>query len=181
MIILIGGRAGEGKSTFSKFCGEHLLRERNKGSVTIPFARMVKESALVMGWGGEKDDKGRKLLQEVGKLGREYDPDLWANHAIDYIKDCDAQGFEYYFIDDWRFPNEAKVIKDNFHPVLMVRMRRPEEFHTLIDTALYNDASEASLPDEDSYYNYVIDNSKDLDELQSKAEQFIDKILERGK
>ncbi len=179
MIVLIGGRAGEGKSTFAKFCGEYLLHERDTGSVTIPFARMVKETAFVMGWNGEKDDGGRKLLQEVGKIGREYDLDLWADHAVGYIKDCDGQGFEYYFIDDWRFPNESKVIMKHFHPVLKVRMRRPEEFHTLKDTALYNDASEASLPDENSYYDYVIKNSGNLDELDIKAKQFIDKILER--
>lgn len=179
MIVLIGGRAGEGKSTFAQFCGEYLLHEKNTGSVTIPFARMVKETAFVMGWDGEKDDKGRKLLQEIGMTGREYDLDLWANHAITYIKDCDGQGFEYYLIDDWRFPNEAKVIVKHFHPVLKVRMRRPEESHTLFGTALYNDVSEASLPDEDSYYDYVIKNSKDLDELKARAKQFIDEILNR--
>lgn len=181
MIVLIGGRAGEGKSTFTRFCGEYLLREKNIGSVIVPFARMVKETAFVMGWDGEKDDKGRKLLQEVGKIGREYDLDLWANHAIDFIKDCDGQGFEYYFIDDWRFPNESKVIVEHFSPTLKVRMRRPEESHTLFGTALYNDVSEASLSDEDSYYDYVIKNSKDLDELKVKSEQFIDIILEGRK
>jgi len=179
MIMLIGGRAGEGKSTFAKFCGEYLIQEKSISSVTIPFARMVKETAFEMGWDGKKDDRGRKLLQEIGKIGREYDLDLWANHAIDFIKDSEAEGFEYYFIDDWRFPNEGKVIREHFHPVLMVRMRRPEEFHTLFGTALYNDASEASLPDENSYYDYVIENSEGLDELQAKAKQFIDEILER--
>jgi hypothetical protein len=179
MIILVGGRAGEGKSTFAKFCGEYLIREKQTSSVVVPFARMVKETAFVMGWDGEKDDKGRKLLQDLGRIGREYDLDLWANHALDYIKDSLGEGFQYFFVDDWRFPNEAKVIREDYHPVMLVRMRRPEEFHTLKGTALYNDASEASLPDEDSYYDYVIKNSKDLDELKAKAEQFINELLER--
>jgi dephospho-CoA kinase len=179
MIVLIGGRAGEGKSTFANLCGRYLIQEKSISSVTIPFASMVKETAFVMGWDGEKDDKGRKLLQEVGRIGREYDLNLWANHVVNYIKDCDGQGFEYYFIDDWRFPNEAKVIREHFHPVELVRMRRPEEFHTLIDTALYNDVSEASLSDENSYYDYIVNNSKDLDELEAQAEQFVEEILER--
>ncbi len=179
MIILIGGRAGEGKSTFAAFCGDYLLKDLDISSVVVPFAAKVKDTAFEMGWDGNKDEKGRKLLQEIGRIGREYDIDLWANHAIEYIKDCDAQGFEYYFIDDWRFPNEAKAVKDHFHPVVLVRMRRPEEYHTLFGTAMYNDVSEASLPDEDSYYDYVINNNKSLDDLKAKAKEFVDEILKK--
>ena len=47
MIILIGGRAGEGKTTFANFCSK-ILEKQSVSSVTVPFARMVKETASFM-------------------------------------------------------------------------------------------------------------------------------------
>lgn len=180
MIVLIGGRAGEGKSTFANFCRTFILSEKNTSSMLVPFAAKVKEVAFDIGWDGKKDDRGRRLLQEIGKIGREYDLDIWAKHVVNYIKDNHADIYEYHFIDDWRFPNEAKVIKEHFHPVVLVRMRRPEKEHSLYGTALYNDISEASLPDENSYYDYVIDNSGNLEELKTKAENLMSRLLERS-
>lgn len=181
MITLVGGKAGEGKSTFSKFCTEYLLEEHKLSSAIVPFARMVKETAFFMGWDGEKDTKGRKLLQEVGNIGRDYDIDLWANHAIDFITGQAVQ-FDYVFIDDWRFPNEGDVVEEHFLPIFRVRVKRPKEFHTLRGTPLYNDVSEISLPDDDDYYDIIIENNGDMEYLETLAHGFVNtKLLERGK
>ena len=48
---------------------------------------MVKAVAKFMGWNGEKDTKGRKLLQGIGNLGREYDNDAWIELLIKGIED----------------------------------------------------------------------------------------------
>jgi len=180
MITMIGGRAGEGKSTFARFCTKSLIDDHKEGSALVPFARMVKETAMFMGWNEEKDAKGRKLLQNIGNIGREYDMNLWADHAVAYIQEL-AGTFSYIFIDDWRFPNEENVVKDCYSPVITVRLRRADKFHTLHGTALYNDISEISLPDHDEYYDHVINNDGTLEQLEEQAKKFVKNTLLRGK
>jgi len=180
MITMISGRAGEGKSTFAKFCTNLLIEEFNEGSAIVPFARMVKETAMFMGWDKEKDDKGRKLLQDIGNIGRDYNENLWANQTVEYVKELSST-FSYIFIDDWRFPNEGNVVIDSYVPVTTVKICRPPEFHTLFGTELYDDVSETSLPDDSTYYDFVMDNAGTLEELEEKARIYIKTVLMRGK
>lgn len=181
MITMVSGRAGEGKTAFASFCQDILVADYQISSAIVPFARMVKETAFFMGWDGEKDSRGRRLLQEVGNAGRAYDIDLWARHAVEFIKQHPAD-FEYVFIDDWRFPNEGKYLQEHFWPTITMRVRRPKEFHTLLNTPLYNDVSEISLPDEDEYYDFVIENKGTIDDLENKARKFVkENLIERGK
>jgi len=39
------------------------------------------------GWDGLRDDRGRKLLQDIGTIGREYNKDVWVNYAKATIAD----------------------------------------------------------------------------------------------
>ena len=48
------------------------------GFVKYALADPIKEIARTgFGWDGRKDARGRRLLQEIGTVGRHYDPDLW--------------------------------------------------------------------------------------------------------
>lgn len=69
------------------------------------------------GWDGEKDEKGRKLLQVIGQeAGRDYDPWIWVRKALERERvlfgtkigqeDCIA------IYDDLRYDNEATWIRD---------------------------------------------------------------------
>jgi dephospho-CoA kinase len=179
MIVMVSGRAGEGKTTFAMYCQDILVADHNSSSAIVPFARMVKETAFFMGWDGEKDDKGRKLLQEIGNTGREYDIDIWARHAVEFIKQHPAE-FEYVFIDDWRFPNEGKYLQEHFWPTITVRVQRPKEYHTLLNSPLYNDISEISLPESEEYYNVIIKNDGTSQTLEEKARKFVkENLIER--
>lgn len=177
MIILVGGRAGEGKTTFSRFCAQYLSKDYDQSTIIAPFARGVKKVAEFVGWNGEKDEKGRKLLQGIGNIGREYNPDIWVKLCADIIENFFAQfPTSYAFCDDWRFPNEYKYMQERFHPVIKVRIRRPEKYHTLLDTPYYDDISEVSLPEEDDYYHFVIDNSGNLNDFEERAVKFIERV-----
>lgn len=182
IIIMVSGRAGEGKSTFSEICID-ILAKKDIMATVVPFAQGVKDTACFMGWDGEKDSKGRKLLQQVGNTGREYNENVWARKAVDEIReDAEVNLFDVVFIDDWRFPNERNVILTEFPKmVIKVRICRPEEFHTLNGTELYDDISETSLPDiESNFYSYVVDNIGSLNELKAMANEFIEnKIVSR--
>ena len=182
IIVMVSGRAGEGKSTFSEICID-ILAKKGIMATIVPFAQGVKDTACFMGWDGEKDDKGRKLLQQIGNTGREYDKDIWARKAVDEIReDAGVNLFDIVFIDDWRFPNEGNVILTEFPKIaIKVRICRPEEFHTLNGTELYDDISETSLPDvESDFYNHVVDNIGSLNELRAMANEFIEnKVVSR--
>lgn len=177
IVVMVSGRAGEAKSTFSNLCIEHLEKFSRRSKI-VSFAYGVKSTALAMGWDGEKDDKGRRLLQQVGNTGREYNEDIWADMAVGCILESQA---DVVFIDDWRFPNEGNVVIKKFINVIKIRVCRPEEYHTLNGTELYDDISETSLPDiETGFYNHIVDNIGSLDELRAMANEFVkSKIISR--
>ena len=177
IVVMVSGRAGEAKSTFSNLCVEYLEKFSRKSKI-VSFAYGVKSTANAMGWNSEKDDKGRRLLQQIGNIGREYNEDVWANMAVRNILESQV---DVVFIDDWRFPNEGNVIITKFINVIKVRICRPEEHHTLNGTDLYDDISETSLPEvETGFYNHIVDNIGSLDELRAMASEFIEsKIVSR--
>jgi hypothetical protein len=128
------GLAGSGKTyaaTWFKF--------RTGKNWVWSFASEIKSIATRMGWDGQKDDRGRKLLQDIGSAGRAYDPWMWVfkmptEHPI--------------IIDDVRFLNEADAIKDVGG--IIVRIIRPglhtmnhesetEQRHIIADYTLIND------------------------------------------
>ncbi|KKN14451.1 hypothetical protein LCGC14_0996030 [marine sediment metagenome] len=176
-VIMISGRAGAGKSTFTKFCMEY-LSSKNQISTLVPFARGVKSTAKEsFGWDGEKDDAGRRLLQGIGLLGRAYNENLWAEQAIHKIDMTFVIGSDTIFIDDWRFPNEGKVVSEKYD-ACKIRINRPEEYLPLFGTPLYSDVSETSLPDYDEgIYDFVVTNDDGLDELRVLAESIIKSIF----
>jgi hypothetical protein len=106
VIILVSGNGpGAGKSTFAKAIGGHLGY-----ALVSSFAAPLKALCLrEFGWDGEKDAKGRRLLQEVGVAARHYDPGHWARKALERVEAFDAN---YFVFDDARFPNEAQVFRD---------------------------------------------------------------------
>ena len=68
-IVLFSGKAGTGKTTASNY----LLYLAEKNGYLLHFATMVKDIAKrYFWWDGVKDEKGRRLLQEIGRTGRNY-------------------------------------------------------------------------------------------------------------
>jgi len=185
---MISGRAGEGKTTFATMCRDYLVKKGHEATI-ISFAQAVKDTAKSMNWDGNKDDKGRRLLTVIGGAGREYDESTWARMAVKkivdfFIENADETGQDwgFVFIDDWRFFNEGDVIIEHFEPVMKVRMIRPKEFHLLLNTPAYDDISEISLPDyiPSAYYDYGIENDRDLEYLKNTAETFVELVLLGG-
>ena len=185
MVVLIGGRAGTGKTTVANMLVKMCSQEGILAEI-IPFARGVKSTSRVMGWDGNKNEKGRRLLQEVGRIGREYDKNLWANMALQRIYELEHdEGPNGWMaiIDDWRFINEGNLLSSKFI-TSKVRVTRPSEFHALINTDLYNDISEISLPEwneQEGYYNYVIHNNHGLNDLYCNTETVFLDLLGLGR
>ena len=164
MIVMVTGKAGSGKDTFFKLAKRYYAYTH----VTIrdfAFADKVKEVAYACGWDGNKDDKGRKLLQDVGAIGRAYNKNVWINYILKDIKNLD-RGITP-IITDLRFSNEYTVIRDTLkEPIYVVKIVGRQS--DLGNNA--NDVSEAGLTEEELGTKFItIDNSGTMEEFEANV------------
>lgn len=154
MVYMISGKAGAGKDTAFA-----LIKELLPSVERFAFADSLKETAKSLGWDGEKDEKGRKFLQNLGNTVRDYGEDIWANIVAGKILQCTSQT---QVITDWRFPNEFEVISGLFSPVVTINI--VGRAYDLGNNG--NDISEHAL--EGFKFDYVIDNSGTIAEFRQK-------------
>ena len=123
MVVLISGRIGSGKSTLASFMNEYFVAEGYNSKV-FNFAYSLKLIAKkVFGWDGEKDEKGRVFLQNLGKSVRGLNPDYWVQNTQMVIENDKKYPFDVIIIDDWRYPNEAEILaKDPLNVVYRLRI-----------------------------------------------------------
>ena len=131
-VILICSRLPQqGKDTATKFL------EENYNGIRIGLADKVKEIATLMGWDGEKDEKGRKLLTNIGHTGVKYNKYVWVEnvlHQIDYNLWLDNN----VIISDLRFIHEEQYIRDRYKNVYVIGI----ESDIFGDKTLINDSSQ---------------------------------------
>ncbi len=155
-IILISGKARSGKDTFAGFL---------PGYCKYAFADKLKDIAAELGWDEIKDAKGRKLLQDLGTIAREYDPNIWCDILIDTLH---YDGCPHRIaITDCRYPNEMEAMKqwaDDFnYNWITVRLERPET-NTDITEESKQHHSETALDDYE--FDHVIYNTFPYTELK---------------
>jgi hypothetical protein len=174
VVILISGKAGTGKTTTAKYLVKHL----GKAGI-FPFADPLKAIARRMSWDGNKTEAGRRLLQGLGTLGREYNPFIWIKLSMDdALYSAQDLDLDYIIVDDWRFPNEYEYVKSNPGvQVFTVRMFAPNR-EILKGTPEYNDISETSLQEDDLAYDIWLDNTGDISELYIKLDSVVKFILD---
>lgn len=154
--LCISGKATSGKSTAAQVILENFT------AVSFAFADEVKRIAFEFGRDGKKDARGRRLLQRVGDIGREYDSNLWVDRAIEK-----AKGYAPYpkdaicIFSDCRYPNELDRVRQEMYNVVTMRIERNgvEKLEHSSETAL------------DSYgsWDIVVKNNGTLEEFKSKT------------
>lgn len=165
LCFLVSGKAGVGKTYNSAIIKNVAIMDGLNAEV-FNFARSVKETAKFMGWNGEKDSAGRTLLQDIGRIGRKYDENLWVDDTMRRIEDSYNYPYDVVIIDDWRFPNEFTRIKENnplYFPIT-VRIISPSRAYKM-DSSQMEDVSETSL---DSFkFDYeVVNEDRSLQDLE---------------
>jgi len=174
LVILLSGKAGVGKSFFAKQFKE-LFKIKGLNVAVCSLALGIKEIAYkYMGWDGNKDEKGRKLLQTLGTdVGRAYNPDCWVNYLLYHLENSSDFPYDVIIIDDWRFPNEHDVFAESilYNPV-KIRMHSATSLSYLTHEC-ENHISENALPEDDSYYNYIIVN----DFKEPSAKQISERLV----
>lgn len=124
-VICITGKAGAGKDLFASAMKEALEVGERRVLITH-YADLVKYVCREFcGWDGNKDERGRSLLQKVGTdIFRRKDPEYWVNFLMDMLE-AFSEDWDYVLIPDCRFPNEyLGPIQRGFHTEL-IRITRP--------------------------------------------------------
>ena len=104
MRIAFSGKICSGKTTAANIVESMLGCE---ATTKLSVASRVKELAIDL-FGMEQKD--RKLLQVLGQKMKEIDPDVWIRALIKQVNDC---GDKHIVIDDLRFPNELRALREN--------------------------------------------------------------------
>jgi len=173
-IIGFGYKKGAGKTTSAKYIQQKLVGDFPSSVQTFLFAfgSKIKSVANHFGWDGEKDEKGRRLLQEVGDIGRHYNPNIWINFVLDEIIKMKLVSDLFnkqrvYLVDDIRFEEEAEALKnlEVVDQTFIIRMDR--------DTG--SNDSHRSEHGMDNYngWDLVIDNNGTMEELYEKLDGVI--------
>jgi hypothetical protein len=156
--IGIGGRMQAGKTT----CAEHLASRH--GYLRCALADPIKDVARAeFGWDGRKDARGRRLLQELGTAGRNYDPDLWLRR---FDQRCAAAGPRPVVVDDLRLRREVEHLRAG--GFLTLRVVRPAGPEPGVDPALHAHETETEL--EAVPFDLVIVNDGTVADLLRKLE-----------
>ena len=162
----MSGKARSGKDTAAK-----VILKKYTGA-TFAFADEVKRVAYKhFGWHGGKDELGRKLLQDIGTTGRNYNRDIWANKAVDRIQEWSlfSSDNQLAVVTDTRYPNEIQRIKHEFSDVVTIRIIRDsvEKLKHHSETAL----------DQWTDWDYIVENNGSLEEFQKKILDTMEGII----
>ena len=173
-IILISGKAEHGKSTVALMVKD-ILESKGKKVLKIAYGDLVKYlCGKYFGWDGQKDEKGRGILQRIGtNVIREKNPNYWVDFVKDFAKLFENE-YDYAIVDDSRFKNELEQWDKNGWNTFIVRVEREGHVSSLTEAQLQH-PSETSL--DDYNFDYYI-KAKDMDGLEIEVNKFIEYMEE---
>jgi hypothetical protein len=161
--IAIGGRMQVGKTT----AADRLVARH--GFVKYALAGPIKEIARSgFGWDGHKDARGRRLLQEIGTVGRHYDRDIWLDR---FAAALGADSPPRAVVDDLRLAREEEYLRQLGFVCILVT--RPERSNPAMpeggETAGHETETEIGQLDVDA----EIDNSGTFEELYERLDRLV--------
>lgn len=162
-IICISGKAQHGKDTTAGYLKE-FLEEKGEKVLIAHYGDLVKYICKTFfDWDGQKDERGRSLLQEVGTdTIRAKTPDFWVRFIKDVL-DHFPDKWDYVIIPDCRFPNEVDYLKEHGYSVKHVRVIR-SNFISPLTIEQQKHASEVAL--DDVIPDVILFNTFGLEELR---------------
>ena len=165
--VVINGAGGAGKDLFIEYC-EAVLRHLSVACGNHSSVDPVKKAALLLGWDGVKDNKGRQFLSDLKALGTSaYDGP--AQYMMGVIKEAE----ELYCTD----------------VVLFFHIREPREIERFMEAVsgsisvlVHRDGIErfGNTSDRDVKefpYTYHIDNNRDKAFLHLQAINFVTDLM----
>ena len=172
-VCCISAKARHGKDTAAAMIAEYLESKGQRVLITH-FADLLKFICIkFFGWNGDKDAKGRTLLQRIGNevIGAKK-PEYWAAFIVDILKFFEDE-WDYVLIPDCRYPIEMTTMEDNFDTVLL-RVERPG-YDNGLTAAQKRHPSEIAM--DGYYYDALLYNDGSLEDFADKVEWFADNFL----
>lgn len=160
--IAFAGKMQVGKTS----AADHLARRH--GFRKYALADPIKEIARdAFGWDGAKDERGRRLLQEIGSVGRAYDPEMWLRRLAERMARDAAPRI---VVDDVRLAREVTFLESQGFTV--VRILRPaDRISTLTSDERARHETETEL--DDVPVDATIDNRGTLEELYAAVDRLV--------
>lgn len=173
-VILISGKAQNGKDTVADFLHKALVNDGKRVLVTH-YADLLKYICTnYFGWDGNKDARGRRMLQYVGTdVIRKQNPTLWVDFVSMLLKYF-HENWEYVIIPDCRFPNEVTTMVDNGFDTVHLRVVR-NNFKSPLTEEQQQHPSEIALDNVEP--DYFIYNDGTLGELEENIIKWIKECL----
>lgn len=144
-----------GKTTVADYLVEHYGFQ--KYALADPIKQIATRS---FGWDGAKDGRGRRLLQEIGTVGRNYDPELWLDRFAVRISAVDGARL---VVDDLRLALEVEYLERLGFACIQI-VRAPELITTL-PPELARQEHETEVELERLSFDYRLENNGTLEEL----------------
>ena len=172
-VLCISAKAQHGKDTAAGLIKDYLESYGNKVLITH-YADLVKfVCTKFFNWDGQKDEKGRTLLQYVGTdVVSSQQPSYWVDFVISILKFFENE-WDYVIIPDCRYPIEVSKMGDNFHTTLL-RVERPN-FESGLTLKQLQHPSEIAM--DDYPYDAIIYNDSDLESFKEKLIWFTNNYL----
>lgn len=169
-VITISGYAMAGKDLSAI-----ILKEKfeifGKKVLIVHYADYLKFIAKqYYAWDGQKDERGRTLLQWLGtdKI-RAIFPSFWVDAVVSLIKVFKSD-YDFFLIPDARFVNELQTMKDNFYGIC-INIVRPN-FDSGLTEAQKNHPSEKAL---DGYaFDWEVVSETGKENLALELDKFIE-------
>lgn len=172
-VCCISAKAQHGKDTTAGILKEY-LETKGQRVLIIHFADLLKYICKqFFGWDGNKDEKGRTLLQYIGTdVVSKKNPAYWADFIVNFLK-MFKEEWDFILIPDCRYPIEIATLERDFDTTVL-RVERPN-FDNGLTLAQKNHPSEVDM---DNYpFDLIIYNDKGIDELTNKVYSFADDYL----
>lgn len=169
-VILISGKAQNGKDTTAQFMRDN-LKERGDRVLITHYADLLKYICVnYFGWDGKKDENGRKMLQYVGTdVIRKQNPSLWVDFMATILKYF-HENWDYVIIPDCRFQNEISRMAESGFDTIHIRVIR-DGFISPLTPEQQKHPSETALDNVEP--DVCIHNSGTLDDLNESIKNLI--------
>ena len=173
-IFIVNGAPGSGKTSFEIFVKQ---ASRTRGFLVDIFSTIdfVKDIAHQCGWDGTKTLENRKFLSDLKDLLTEW-ADIPFKKTLDHVESIKSH-WEIYEVE-------------NDNNIIFIDCREPQEIKRLCNTlnaksVLIQRADNENIPTSNHAdqnilnYNYdiIIDNNSNLENLEARAIEFIEKDL----
>lgn len=126
---------------------------------------ILKRSTLQ--WNSNSNASGRHVVREIGMLMRGYDEDQFTRYVEKEITNSN-EAWNIWVVTDLRFNNEYDLMKR--FSAKIVKVTRPG----------YNyDGHVTEQGFNDSFVDYIIENNGSIEELRSKTQETLKRIMKR--